>query len=1073
MSVVSLILRSLGFYWRTTLGVFAGAALASGILIGALAVGDSVRYTLEQQALARVGGAQLALSAPGHFFREDLAIGLMDDLAAPVAPLLAMRGTVSKPDGTRLAANVQIVGVNGRFWQLGSDKDLFMEASAEDAAANERLALQLGAHAGDTLVVRVEEPSYVSRDAPLSGRADTSTALRVRLRAIAHDAQFGRFSLQPSQIPPMTLFVPLQTLQTQLKRPRRVNTLLVGGDSTPQRANAALRKNWTLADADLELREIPGDLELRTARIFLDPPIAETAKSAVPGATGVLTYLVNELRFGGRATPYSMVTATEIAGLRDDEIIINSWLADDLGAKLGDEVTLKYFVIDEQRKLKEESRSLRVSEIKPLESPDTSWTPPFPGVSEAENCRDWNPGIPIDTGRIRTKDEDYWDKFRGTPKGFINLKTGQQMWHNRFGDLTAIRYPASQNGAELEQVLLAKLDPAEVGLAFQPVRDQALAAARESMDFGQLFIGFSFFLIAAALLLMAMLFVFNLEQRSEEAGLLLALGFRPGQVKRVFLLEGIAVALLGTATGVIAGVVYAKLALQGLATVWRTAVNASSFLFHVEPSTLLNGVLAGALAAIAAMWLAARGQARRPAAQLLASGAEREVAPFTRSRVKLIAAAGALSLLGALALIITSGLARNPGVFFGAGSLLLISGIAFSHTLLAATARTSRIATTLTRVGIRGAARLPGRSLTTVSVLATGVFMVVSVSAFRHDPREDAHERSSGTGGFALFAQATLPVYEDLNTPEAQAAFGLDRQVMKSVSVVGMRVREGDDASCLNLNRAQQPRLLALRPAELQQRGAFAAKWGLLDQPQADGAVPAIGDEATVRWALGKKAGDTLAYVDERGNTFQLRIVAVIRNSILQGSLIISERNFIERFPSVSGYRVLLVDAAPENSAAVADQLSGALRDRGLEVVPAWRRLVDFQEVENAYIAIFQALGGLGLLLGSFGLGIVVLRNVLERRSELALLQAVGFRRGELERLVLSEHWLLIVLGLAIGVAAALLAVLPALLSPETQPPWSIIVPVLALLASGGLLWTWLATLAALRGELLPALRNE
>ena len=1073
MSVAGLILRSLGFYWRTTLGIFAGAALASGILIGALAVGDSVRYTLEQQALARVGGAQLALSAPGHFFREDLAIGLMDDLAAPVAPLLAMRGTVSKPDGTRLAAHVQIVGVNGRFWQLGSDKDLFMEASAEDAAANERLALQLGAHAGDTLVVRVEEPSYVSRDAPLSGRADTSTALRVRLRDIARDAQFGRFSLQPSQIPPMTLFVPLQTLQTQLKRPRRVNTLLVGGDPAPQRANAALRKNWTLADADLELREIPGDLELRTARIFLDPPIAETAKSAFPGATGVLSYLVNELRFGGRATPYSIVTATEIAGLRDDEIIINSWLADDLGAKVGDEVTLKYFVIDEQRKLKEESRSLRVSEIKPLESPDSSWTPPFPGVSEAENCRDWDPGIPVDTSRIRPKDEDYWDKFRGTPKGFINLKTGQQMWHNRFGDLTAIRYPASQNGAELERMLLAKLDPAQLGLAFQPVRDQALAAARESMDFGQLFIGFSFFLIAAALLLMAMLFVFNLEQRSEEAGLLLALGFRPGQVKRVFLLEGIAVALLGTAAGVIAGVVYAKLALQGLATVWRTAVNASSFLFHVQLSTLLTGVLAGALAAIGAMWLAARGQARRPAAQLLASGAEREVAPFTRSRVKLIAAAGALSLLGALALIITSGLARNPGVFFGAGSLLLISGIAFSHTLLAATARTSRIATTLTRVGMRGAARLPGRSLTTVSVLATGVFMIVSVSAFRHDPREDAHKRSSGTGGFALFAQATLPVYEDLSTPEAQAAFGLDRQVMKSVSVVGMRVREGDDASCLNLNRAQQPRLLAVRPAELQQRGAFAAKWELLDQPQADGAVPTIGDEATVRWALGKKAGDTLAYVDERGNTFQLRIVAVIRNSILQGSLIISERNFIERFPSVSGHRVLLVDAAPENSAAVADQLSRALRDRGLEVVPAWRRLVDFQEVENTYIAIFQALGGLGLLLGSFGLGIVVLRNVLERRSELALLQAVGFRRGELERLVLSEHWLLIVLGLAIGVAAALLAVLPALLSPETQPPWSIIVPVLALLASGGLLWTWLATLAALRGELLPALRNE
>src|SRR4030095_3124473 len=135
MRTFSLVLSSLRFYWRTTLGVFAGAALASGILIGALAVGDSVRYTLERQGLGRVGRTQLARSAPDRFFREDLATALMNDLTAPVAPLLAVRGTVSKPDGTRLAANVQIAGVNDRFWQLGSDEDLFAGAGADDAAA--------------------------------------------------------------------------------------------------------------------------------------------------------------------------------------------------------------------------------------------------------------------------------------------------------------------------------------------------------------------------------------------------------------------------------------------------------------------------------------------------------------------------------------------------------------------------------------------------------------------------------------------------------------------------------------------------------------------------------------------------------------------------------------------------------------------------------------------------------------------------------------------------------------------------------------------------------------------------
>ena len=79
-----------------------------------------------------------------------------------------------------------------------------------------------------------------------------------------------------------------------------------------------------------------------------------------------------------------------------------------------------------------------------------------------------------------------------------------------------------------------------------------------------------------------------------------------------------AVVALGTLAGVIAGVVYSKLALHGLATVWRTAVNVASFQFYIRPSTLVVGVLAGGLAAMAAIWLAARGQARRPAAQLLA-----------------------------------------------------------------------------------------------------------------------------------------------------------------------------------------------------------------------------------------------------------------------------------------------------------------------------------------------------------------------------------------------------------------------------------------------------------------------
>jgi ABC-type antimicrobial peptide transport system permease subunit len=118
-------------------------------------------------------------------------------------------------------------------------------------------------------------------------------------------------------------------------------------------------------------------------------------------------------------------------------------------------------------------------------------------------------------------------------------------------------------------------------------------------------------------------------------------------------------------------------------------------------------------------------------------------------------------------------------------------------------------------------------------------------------------------------------------------------------------------------------------------------------------------------------------------------------------------------------------------------------------------------------------VGGLGLLLGSAGLGVVVLRNVLERRGELALLAAVGFPPRALRWLVICEHAALQGLGLLAGLAAAFLAVLPVLLSPGTQISLRSLSITLGLVFLSGLFWTWVAARLALRGELLAALRDE
>jgi ABC-type antimicrobial peptide transport system permease subunit len=63
-------------------------------------------------------------------------------------------------------------------------------------------------------------------------------------------------------------------------------------------------------------------------------------------------------------------------------------------------------------------------------------------------------------------------------------------------------------------------------------------------------------------------------------------------------------------------------------------------------------------------------------------------------------------------------------------------------------------------------------------------------------------------------------------------------------------------------------------------------------------------------------------------------------------------------------------------------------------VASAAERLQSFNEVENTYLDVFTLLGGLGVILGVAGLGILLLRNVRDRKGEIATCLAIGFRRG-------------------------------------------------------------------------------
>ena len=176
-----------------------------------------------------------------------------------------------------------------------------------------------------------------------------------------------------------------------------------------------------------------------------------------------------------------------------------------------------------------------------------------------------------------------------------------------------------------------------------------------------------------------------------------------------------------------------------------------------------------------------------------------------------------------------------------------------------------------------------------------------------------------------------------------------------------------------------------------------ANPWLLLTRAEADGAVPVIADANSMTYVLHKQLGEEI--VIRRGDRdVRLRFVGALRDSIFQGELLMSQANFVRLFPDQQGYRVLLAEAPAAQASAVATHIDDALADMGADATGTAERLAQFHRVENTYLSTFQALGGLGLLLGTVGLATVLLRNVLERRRELALFGAVGYRSATCSR---------------------------------------------------------------------------
>jgi ABC-type antimicrobial peptide transport system permease subunit len=1122
MTRTKFIVASLAHYWRTNLAVVGGIAAAVMVLGGALLVGTSVRGSLRDLVLTRIGRTDLAVVAT-DFFRAALADEVREGGFPAAAPMIALQGVAIEQATNRRASKVWVYGVDERFARFhgvvagaGPFAELFRAANGagRDVLLSPALAREIGAELGSAVLIRVQRPSDIPLESLHARKDDLGQTVRLVVRGFPSAADLGEFSLQPHQGDVRAAFVPLARLQQELGAAERANVLLVQ-DASPAHGARALdevvRTRATLADFGLKLRMLAAQdrLTLESDAGLIDPQKAAAVATAAAAVNlqqqPIFTYLVNTIRHRDRTIPYSLVTGLDLAALAPDTvreepatapIVLNEWAARDLGAERGDPIALEYFVWEDPGRLVTRATAFHVAAVVPLAGPaaDRELAPTYPGITGSNTLRDWNPPFPIDLGRIRPADEAYWDAYRATPKAFIPLEVAQTLWGSRYGALTSVRL-ASAPGVRLDAAaerfaasLQASVAQASGTLMVRDIRTEGLAASRGATDFGEYFTYFSFFLVASAIVLASLFFKLGVEQRAREVGILRAVGFSPRAVRSVFGAEALALALVGSAIGTAGALGYGQLMVVGLTRWWVDAVGTTSLRLHASAPALAGAAAAGVVAAVLCTWWTLRALGHVSERRLLAGFIEGDrSSKAARTRGPALAAA-ALALVGFMLVALGAAqLLPRAAAFFAAGACLL-------GAMLCATAwRLRRPAPapivghgwpSVAKLGFRNAAHRPGRSVLSVAVIAAATFILISVSAFRRDQHVDTSSPRSGAGGYSVLVDLVLPLAYHPDSPEGRQLIGLpDRHVESDVLITPFRVLPGDDASCLNLYEPRQPRILAVTKEfaasnRFTFRGALGKSavhenaWLLLDGQQEDGAIPIAADANSMAYVLHKALGDDIV-IERGGRRITLRLVAALSDSIFQGEVLMSETNFRDLFPDVDGYQLLLVQTGRPAGDIVAS-LEDRLEDFGADAIATADRLAEFHQVENTYLSTFQTLGGLGLLLGTVGLAAVLLRNVLERRRELALLGAVGFGRTHLLLIVVAETVMLVIAGLGVGAVSAFVAIAPAAFERGALVPLGTGAGLLlfAVFATG-LIVSVVATRAALGARLLDALRAE
>ncbi|MDR2929125.1 MAG: FtsX-like permease family protein [Cytophagaceae bacterium] len=996
MKLQKLLHKNIVFYNRYYRLVMAAVVIATGVTVGSLAVGSSVRTTLVRRVTERLGDTETIIFSRNSFMAQELADALQQE--GSTRGILLVNGFVSYSG--RLIP-VTVWGVDDMSIEQGGAK-----INAE--LANE---LELNVDAGANLVLRLPASGLIPQGS-LFVTDSYTTSMRLALSGITDVDDGGNLNLKNEQTIPLNIFVNRHELADVMDAEQKINLIM----TNRLVAEAEFEKVWSYSSSGISVNKRETFSEIVSDRVFLHDSVTAAICRDNQQCNRLFSYLANSIESKGASIPYSFVTALDNYDgelLQSNDIILSDYAANHLQAKAGDTVRLTYFTSHNLKTLTNDTILLKVKKIVPLAHllNDKSLSAEFPGLSDVERCTDWDSDMPINMDLITDDDERYWELYRNTPKALVGYSGVVGDWGNAYGNATAVHLDGSLN--------LAGLRANMFGIHLIYPRESGVFAAKNGVDFAGLFLALGFFIIVSASLLMLVPLSEMLYRRRREVALLKALGYLRKHIIRMLWREAAPAIVASAAVGVVAGLLYTATVMWLLGNVWKGATHTDGFAIYPDAITLIAGFVVGTALSLSLLRIAIVRSLRT----------KRQHIGTPKISVKKLRITAVASSIVSIAIIIYGILfLHSVALFIIAGITLICTAALWGNYIICkntlftnkdAFADNKMVWNTL----------FAGRQQAALSffALAMGVFTVFSVGLNRKD-FSDATLLRSGTGGYSFWCETGVPVYHNLTTDEGRLKLSLTN-LPAGAEVLQCLRYSADDASCLNLNRVQQPTVLGI-DMKMLAAGDFAITQSLYPltgdaafsrMTTMEGiAYPALVDATVLTWGLMMSIGDTLWYEADGGQTIPIILAGTLANSVFQGNLLIDRTFFSQIWRETAGSEIFLLKTAEQNLPQTKVLVEQALNEYGIRVTTTNDRLKQFNTVTDTYLTIFMTLGCLGLLLGVFSFVIVVRKNLSMRRHEIELYQTLGFTTAKVGYVIYRENLMVPLYAIATGAVSSI-----------------------------------------------------